>query len=85
MGCACKEKSDKVAKYTDDKKPALEPLKGVRKVFSVIMRVILGILLFSIVIIAIPFIIVYVVFVTVFGGTVKINLKKLFRLNVGQE
>ena len=84
MGCKCKEDSEKVGKYTDDGKPALEPLRGFRKVLSVILRVLLGILLFSLVIITLPFVVIYVIFMAIFGKTVKINLKKLFRLNVGK-
>ena len=81
MSCKCKEDSERLSKYTEDGKPALEPLKGFRKVIAVVLRVLLGILLSPIVIIAIPLAIVVVMVVVVSGGNVKINLKKLFRLN----
>ena len=81
MGCKCKEDSERLSKYTEDGKPALEPLKGFRKVMAVVLRVLLGILLSPIVIIAIPLAIIIVIVVAVCGGNVKINLKKLFRLN----
>lgn len=81
MGCKCKENSEKLSKYTEDGKPVLKPLRGIQKILAVIGRVILLILLFSIVIVILPFAILVVIFLAVFGKNVKINLKKLFRLN----
>lgn len=85
MGCNCKEEKYKgVRKVSDDGMPVLVPMKGLRKFFSVVVRVVLGIFLSVIVIIVLPFVIVYVVFSSVFGKGLKINLKKLFRLNDGK-
>ena len=84
MGCKCKENSDKLTKYTIDGKPALEPLTGLRKLTAILLRILLGIFLFSIVIIALPFVILYIVIMVAFGKEVKINLKKLFRFKDGK-
>ena len=85
MGCNCKEDTyNGVKKYSDDGKPVLEQIRGFRKVVLVALRVILGILLSIIVIVMLPFAIVYVVFSAAFGKSVTINIKKLFRLNGGE-
>ncbi len=85
MGCNCKEDTYKgVRKYSDDGKPVLKPMKGVSKVMSVVLRVVLGILVSAIVIVALPFVAVYVVISAAFGKGVTINIKKLFRLNGGK-
>ena len=74
-----------MSKYTEDGKPVLEPLKGMRKAAAVVVRVLFGIFLFSIVIIALPFAFVYVGLMVTFGKEVRINLKKLFRLDGGEQ
>jgi hypothetical protein len=85
MGCHCKEdKYNGVRKVSDDGNPVLMPMKGLRKFFSIVFRVVLGIFVSAIVIIVLPFAIVYVVFSAAFGKTVRINLKKMFRLNGGE-
>ncbi|MBP5722661.1 MAG: hypothetical protein J6X18_03670 [Bacteroidales bacterium] len=84
MGCKCKEDSEKLSKYTEDGKPALESLKGFRKVLAVVGSILLGILLLPIVIVALPLLIIFVIVAVVFGRSVRINLKKLFRLNGGE-
>lgn len=85
MGCHCKEdKYNGVRKVSDDGKPVLIPMKGLRKFFSIVFRAAFGILLSAIVIIALPFAIVYVVFSAAFGKGVRIDLKKMFRLNGGE-
>ena len=82
MGCNCKEDTYKgVRRHSDDGKPILEPMKGVRKVLSIILRVLFGILLSAIVIVALPFAVVYVVFAAAFGNGVTINFKRLLRHN----
>ena len=84
MGCKCKEDSEKLSKYTEDGKPALEPLKGFRKVMAVTGSILLGILFLPIVIVALPLLILIVIIATMFGRKVNINLKKIFKLNVGK-
>lgn len=85
MGCNCKEETYSGAKkYSDDGGKVLEPMKGARKILSVILRVFIGIFLSIIVIVVLPFAIVYIVFSSVFGKGVTINIKKLFRLNGGK-
>lgn len=85
MGCNCKEETyNGVRKHSDDGNQVLEQMKGVRKLLSVVLRVIIGILLLAIVIVALPFVVVYVIISAAFGKGVTINLKKLFRLNGGE-
>ena len=84
MGCKCKENTDAIGKYADDGNAAMEPLRGLRKAGAVLLRVLFGIFLFIIVIVALPFAVGYVVFMVAFGKSVRINLKKLFRLNDGK-
>lgn len=82
MGCKCKEKSySGVRKYSDDGNPVLQDKKGIRKIISVVFRLIIGIFLIAIVIVTLPFFIVYILGSAVFGKGVKIDIKKLFRLN----
>lgn len=81
MGCKCKEDSEKLSKYTEDGKAALEPLKGFRKFSAVVGRTLLGILVLPIVIIALPLSVIVVMIAAFFGQSVKINIKNLFRLN----
>lgn len=84
MACKCKEESySSVKKYSDDGKPVLEQIKGVKKVLFVIFRVIFGVLLSAIVIVMLPLTIVYVVFASLFGKGLKINIKKI--LNNGRK
>ncbi len=82
MGCNCKEDTyNGVRKHSDDGTPVLEQMKGVRKVMSVVLRVLFGILLSVIVIVALPFAVVYVVFAAAFGNGVTIKFKRLLRHN----
>ena len=81
MGCKCKENIDKIGKYSDDKTSIFKPTTGLRKSVSVLVRTIISIFLFLIVIIALPFAFIYVGLMVAFGKEVKINLKKLFRLD----
>ena len=86
MTCNCKEeKYEGVKKYSGDKKRVLEPMNGVRKVFTFIIRVLFGILVSVIVIVTLPFVVVYVVISAVFGKSVTINLKKVLRRKNGKE
>lgn len=84
MGCNCKENTEKVSKYTDDGKPIFKPMSRMKKVWNSILRVFLGILVFVLVIISLPFAVIYVSISAIFGKGVRINLKKLSRLNVKQ-
>lgn len=82
MGCNCKEETyEGVRRHSDDGKPVLESMKGFRKVLSVVLRVLFGILLSAIVIVALPFVVVYVVFSAAFGKGVTIDFKRLLRHN----
>lgn len=73
-----------MSNHTDDGKPVLEPLTGLAKFGSVLVRVLFSILCFVIVIIALPFFVLYACIMAVFGKGVTINLKKTFRLNGGK-
>jgi len=82
MGCKCKEKTYRnVKKYSDEGGTVLQTKKGVKKMMSIFLRFIIGIFLIAIVIIALPFFVVYIVVRIVLGKDVKIDIKKLFRLN----
>lgn len=81
MGCKCHNDSKKISKYTDGNEQPLEPLRGLRKVGVVAVRIVIGILLFAIIIAVAPFIVIYLIINLLLGRETKINLKKLFRLN----
>lgn len=82
MGCKCKEKTYRnVKKYSDEGGTVLQAKKGVKKMMTIFLRLIIGIFLIAIVIIALPFFVVYIVVRIVLGKDVKIDIKKLFRLN----
>ena len=82
MSCNCKEETySGVKKYSDDGAEVLVPKTFVGKVFSFIFRLVFGILLSVIVIIALPFAVLYTIFVAIFGKGVSVNIKKVFKLN----
>ena len=82
MGCKCKEKTYRnVRKYSDEGGTVLQTKKGLKKMMSVFFRVVIGIFLIAIVIITLPFFIVYIMVRIVLGKDVKIDIKKLLRLN----
>lgn len=85
MGCKCKENGEKLGKYTEDGKSPLKQLKGLMKAVAVLLRVLLAIFVFLIVIVALPFVVLYVIIMVVFGKEVKINLRKLFRFKDGKQ
>jgi hypothetical protein len=82
MSCNCKEEAyNGVKKYSDDGGEILKPRNVFGIVLTFIFRLIYGIFLSAIVIIALPFVILYVVFASVFGKGVTVDIKKLFKLN----
>lgn len=77
MGCKCKEKAAAAEKYSDDKH-VIEKVKGVKKIMAVIGRIFIGILACGILIVSLPFLILYIVFNTFIGRPTQINLKRFF-------
>lgn len=82
MSCNCKEEKYKnIKRYSDDGENVLESFGVFRKVFSFLSRVVFGILVFVLVIITLPIIVVVIILSAIFGHGVKIDLRRLFRLN----
>lgn len=79
MGCNCKNTSEKARKYSDDGKPVLKHLGWIGSVFVIITRVIITILTFGVIIIIIPFFLLYMAFCMVTGKGININLNRFFR------
>lgn len=77
MGCKCKEKAVAAEKYSDDKH-VLEKIEGLKRIPMVIGRIVIGILVSGILIVSLPFLVLFVVFNTAMGRTTRINLKRFF-------
>lgn len=81
MGCNCKKTSDASAKYSDDGKTPLKRLSGISLVLAFVGKLFISILAFGLIIVILPFFLLYVFFCIITGKGIRINLNKLFRIN----
>lgn len=79
MGCNCKNKADAAGKYSDDGKSGLQKVVGFDKILVILGRILIGVLVSGIIIVALPLLILVVIFNTFLGRSTTINLKKLLR------
>lgn len=79
MGCNCKNKADAAGKYSDDGKSGLQKVKGFEKLLVILGRILIGVLVSGIIIVALPLVILIVIFNTFLGRSTTINLMKLIR------
>ena len=79
MGCNCKNKAGVAGKYSDDGKSGLQKAKGFEKLLVVLGRILIGVLVSGIIIVALPLVVLVVIFNTFFGRSTTINLMKLIR------
>ena len=79
MGCNCKNKANIVGKYSDNGKIGLQKVGGFGKVMVIPGRILIGLLVSGIIIVALPFILLIVIFNTFLGRSTTINLMKLLR------
>lgn len=75
MGCNCKKTAENARKYTDEE--TLREVHGAEKAAMVVTKIFTVILLFVILIIAVPVIIFYSIFAVVTGK--NINIGKLLK------
>lgn len=80
MGCNCKKTAENAGKYSDDGN-GLEIVRGFGKIPVFLLRIILTILAVSLIIVILPFFLLWITFRMIMGKDVKINLRKLLRFN----
>lgn len=80
MACNCKKTAEIAGKYSDDGN-GLEIVKGFGKIPVFLLRTLLTILAVSLIIVILPFFLLWIVFRMIIGKDVKINLRKLLKLN----
>lgn len=76
MGCKCKEKAEKVQKNTLDK-----TMENSNKILVIMKNIIMSILICIIIIIGIPFVIIYILFKR---GKITLKLKRKLMSNANQ-
>lgn len=79
MACNCKNKAGVAGKYSDDGKSGFQKAKGFEKLLVVLGRILIGVLVSGIIIVALPLVVLVVIFNTFFGRSTTINLMKLIR------
>lgn len=80
MACNCKKTAENAGKYSDDG-TALEVVKGLKRIPIFLLRVITTILAVSLIIVILPFFLLWIMFHMIIGKEVKINLRKVLMLN----
>lgn len=76
MGCACKEKYSKIAKYSDDKTP-YKKYNILETILLFFGRMVMGIFIAALIIIILPLFLIYMFICFLLGKEVIINMKKL--------
>lgn len=76
MGCACKEKYNNIAKYSDDKEP-FKKFNFFETILMFLGRLFMVILITALIIIILPLFLIYMLICFLLGKEVIINLKKL--------
>ena len=84
MACNCKKTAENAGKYSDDGQ-ATELVKGLNKIPVLLLRTLLTILAVSLIIVILPFFLIFVTFRMILGKEVKINLRKLLNFNAERE
>ena len=80
MACNCKKTAETAGKYSDDGN-GLETVKGFGKIPVFLLRTLLTILAVSLIIVILPFFLLWIAFRMIIGKDVKINLRKLLKSN----
>lgn len=84
MGCNCKKTAENAGKYSDDG-IGVEVVKGLGRIPIFLLRALLTILAVSLIIVILPFFLLWITFRMIIGKDVKINLRKLLRINEERE
>lgn len=77
MGCKCKETAATVQKYTKDR--TLEELHGFKAILFLFRKIITVVLALLVFIIAVPFLIIFVIIRVIRGKKIKLNLTKIIK------
>lgn len=80
MACNCKKISENAGKYSDDGS-GLEEVKYLGRIPIVLLRIILTILTVCLIIVILPFFLLWIIFRMVIGKDISINLRKLLKIN----
>lgn len=84
MGCNCKKTAENAGKYSDDGS-GVEVIKGLGRIPIFLLRALLTILAVSLIIVILPFFLLWITFRMIIGKDVKINLRKLLKFNEERE
>ena len=79
MGCKCKETAKKAQKYTEEE-TIIKP-KGFGWVIATVKNILITILMFSLIILVLPFMALVFVFKAITGKEMKINVSKIISKN----
>ena len=80
MACNCKQKAVEAGKYSDDWN-VLERVNGMEKIFVFLARLLLTISSLGLIIVILPFFLVYVIVSMILGKGIKVNLAKILKFS----
>ena len=85
MACNCKNTAEKAGNYSDEGQSGVEVVKGIKRIPLFILRLFVAILASGLIIIILPFFILYIILCMILGKEIKINLSKILSSNAKRE
>lgn len=80
MGCNCKKTAANAGKYSDDGS-GVEIVRGLKKIPVFLLRALLVILASGLIIVILPFFLLWIMFRMIIGKEIKVNLSKILKFN----
>lgn len=81
MACKCKETALTAGKYSDNGESGLNVVTGIQRIPAFFNRIFLTVFVFLLVIVIMPFLLLYVFVNTAIGRETNINLRKILKPN----
>lgn len=81
MACNCKKTAEKAGKYSDNQEKGVEEINGSQRLVVILMRIILTILATGVIIVILPFMILYILICMIVGKEIRFNLGKILNFN----
>lgn len=80
MGCNCKKTAVNAGKYSDDGS-GVEIVRGLKKIPVFLLRALLVILASGLIIVILPFFLLWIMFRMIIGKEIRVNLSKILKFN----